>query len=545
MRSTRIIVLKQHTQQPQIGPDTVVTDTDEIKGWIKSKKIFQHLFHYSEASGFTYDLPTLIKPLGFALLLRIFTYGKCMIMDQGGKCQPITYRYFLRLLIDWVRDFFQQKSLLQKAQQEVAQLTVLNQHPYKGRLCLLHRPVYLRVDLVFGLQSGGSVGHIAGVLNHLDQFSGKPIFITTDYIPTVRNELERYQIGPDQRFKEFSELRPLAFNDTFYGQTLNYLQKIDISFIYQRYSVNNFAGLKLARTRRVPFILEYNGSEIWVRRHWGNRLSHEALAEKIELANLHGAQVVVVVSQVLKEELVARGIDAAKILVNPNGVDPERYSPQIDGNAVRERHQLAHKVVIGFIGTFGPWHGAELLADAYGRLLQQRPAYRESTRLLLIGDGVKLAEVKANLAKHEATGCAILTGLVPQAQGPRYLAACDILVSPHVPNPDGTPFFGSPTKLFEYMAMGKGIVASDLAQIGEILHHDQTAWLVKPGDAEGLAVGIWQLIEDVERRQRLGGAAREAVVAHYTWRAHTQRIIEALQQRMMATADAPVTLDTR
>ena len=57
---------------------------------------------------------------------------------------------------------------------------------------------------------------------------------------------------------------------------------------------------------------------------------------------------------------------------------------------------------------------------------------------------------------------AVLTGLVPQEDGPEHLAACDILASPHVPNADGTPFFGSPTKLFEYMAMGKGIVASNL-----------------------------------------------------------------------------------
>jgi glycosyltransferase involved in cell wall biosynthesis len=224
-------------------------------------------------------------------------------------------------------------------------------------------------------------------------------------------------------------------------------------------------------------------------------------------------------------------VNSDKILVNPNGVDPEIYSPEVDGSGILHKHNLKDKMVIGFIGTFGKWHGAEVLVKAYGLLLQKYPNYKNTTRLLMIGDGVSMAQVKEAIDKYNIGEQVTLTGIVPQEEGPAYLAACDLLASPHVPNPDGTPFFGSPTKLFEYMAMGKGIVASDLEQIGEVLEHDGTAWLVKPGDAESLMLGLKTLIDNPQMSKRLGEAAQREVVAKYTWKEHTRKIIEKLKER--------------
>jgi len=79
--------------------------------------------------------------------------------------------------------------------------------------------------------------------------------------------------------------------------------------------------------------------------------------------------------------------------------------------------------------------------------------------------------------------------------------------------------------------MGRPIVASDLEQIGQVLDHDETAWLVPPGDVIALVEGLRLLAGDPERRARLGAAAREAAVACHTWREHTRRIVEALEAR--------------
>jgi glycosyltransferase involved in cell wall biosynthesis len=236
----------------------------------------------------------------------------------------------------------------------------------------------------------------------------------------------------------------------------------------------------------------------------------------------------------MADELIARGVPADKILVNPNGVEPDRYSPDVDASSLRARLGLDGKTVIGFIGTFGPWHGAEVLARAFAELIGRYPAYRDSLRLLMIGDGVKMPEVRAALDTAGVSDLAVMTGIVPQAEGPVYLAAADILASPHVANSDGTPFFGSPTKLFEYMAMGKGIVASDLDQVGEILEHGRAAQMVRPGDVDSLVEGLRALIDDPARRAALGAEARRMAVERHSWREHTRKIVEALQARVPA-----------
>ncbi|MEW5899440.1 MAG: glycosyltransferase family 4 protein, partial [Bacillota bacterium] len=336
-----------------------------------------------------------------------------------------------------------------------------------------------------------------------------------------------YLVKPDGIIRDLPEIAELAYNRQLIKAGREILAKERPGLIYQRYSLNNYAGVYLAREFNIPFVLEYNGSFPWMARHWGRPLRFEKIAAGIELRVCRLSDLIVVVSAPMKEELVQRGVKEEKILVNPNGVDPERYSPLVDGGAVRRRYGLEGKTVVGFSGTFGQWHGADKLAGA-AALILSRPEGREDLRFLFIGDGPVLPAVK-KITSPFSRYC-IFTGMVPQEEGPRYLAACDILAAPHLPNPDGTPFFGSPTKLFEYMAMGRGIVASRLGQMGEILEQRGTALLVEPGNAAALADGILQLARDHGLRLMLGRNARQEVLEKYTWEKHTGRILAALER---------------
>ena len=264
----------------------------------------------------------------------------------------------------------------------------------------------------------------------------------------------------------------------------------------------------------------------------------EGLAGRVEDANLRRADLIVVVSNALRIELVARGVPAERVLVNPNGVDPARYHPGINGEHVRRRlglwqaghrlHRDVRPVARGRGAGAGGAAGDQAAARGPFPVCRRRE-WNDA------GAGDPRGGRRRGAGYPGGAGAA--------GGGPSYLAACDILASPHVPNPDGSRFFGSPTKLFEYMAMGKGIVASKLEQIGEILSHGKTAWLVTPGDPSELAEAILVLAQDAELRGAMGAAARAEAVERHTWEAHVERILRKMVELQLL--DSSVLASTR
>jgi glycosyltransferase involved in cell wall biosynthesis len=298
-------------------------------------------------------------------------------------------------------------------------------------------------------------------------------------------------------------------------------------FIYQRYALGSYAGLQLARALDVPLVLEFNGSEIWTERHWGSgRVPLANTLAALERRNLLDASLIVVVSRPLKDQLTEMGIDPARVLVNPNGVDVGELEQAraLTPSDWRSREKLPAAPTVGFVGTFGLWHGVKLLPELIERVAERRG----EVRWVLVGDGPLHAEVAADIERRGLSGCVWMTGVVPHPQAVRLLACCDVCVSPHVPNPDGTAFFGSPTKVFEYMGLGRAIVASDLDQIGEVLEDGRTGLLTTPGDVSAAANAVVRLLEEEELRARLGQAALREADEHYSWDAHVGRILQAL-----------------
>jgi glycosyltransferase involved in cell wall biosynthesis len=390
----------------------------------------------------------------------------------------------------------------------------------------VRRVTYMRAEPSLrwlGNQVGGAATHTAGVINGLSS-AGVEVSVFAPGRPQgVRDA--RCQEVPTRHILQIAHwLTLVGHSQDLVAAAL----AVPADVVYQRYALGSYAGLELARALGVPLVLEFNGSEIWAERNWGSgRLPLLKTLAALERRNLLDASLIVVVSKRLEEQLIDEGIEPERVLVNPNGVDVDALA---DARAHPPAHwrtqaKLAQAPTIGFVGTFGLWHGVKLLPEMIERVAEQR----DDARWVLIGDGPLRAEVIAEIDRRGLAGRVLLTGLVARSRAVELLACCDVCVSPHVDNPDGTPFFGSPTKLFEYMGLGRAIVASDLEQIGEVLEDGRTALLTAPGDVAAVAHAVVRLLDDDALRARLGEVALAEATATYSWNAHVRRILDVVE----------------
>jgi glycosyltransferase involved in cell wall biosynthesis len=425
---------------------------------------------------------------------------------------------------------------------------------------LAGKGVYVRTDYWAQLVSGGSYGHTCYVAKELAAVTRSfACLMASDFALLRELDLAQRVIRPP--FQTASETELLAA-DPFYHEALRReLQSSRPAYIYERLCLGNFAAARLSRELGIPYILEYNGSELSMRRSFGSGpYEHEDLFLEAEELAFKQATAITVISEHVRSDVINRGVDPAKVLTNPNGVDCQEYAPAppAQRREIRASLGISDEPVIGFIGTFGGWHGIDVLAAALPIICRLAP----SARFLLIGDGNLKPMVLDAIRGNSLEPRVIDAGRTEQRAGARLLKAADIYVSPHSSHMVDSPFFGSPTKLFEYMALGGGIVASDLEQLGIVMSpalrpadfangkpavRDQRGVLCKPGDVEDFVAGVMALLGNLDIAAQLGRNARAAALAHYSWTRHVARIWDHVaglsagsepvdQQRMKAGA---------
>ncbi len=193
--------------------------------------------------------------------------------------------------------------------------------------------LYLRTDITDQeMTAGGSVAHTVGVINGFREL-GYEVVCGSSCLGIV---LEKVGLKELVRLSNPSWLRFLRWKLNsflssffFFFQLKKMVKKYEVICIYQRYSLLNMTGVLLAWCYKKKLILEYNGSEAWIALNWIKKkyfITGTWLMNKIEWINLYYTDSIIVVSEVLKDELVGRGIRPDKILVNPNGVDPSVFN---------------------------------------------------------------------------------------------------------------------------------------------------------------------------------------------------------------------------
>jgi glycosyltransferase involved in cell wall biosynthesis len=280
------------------------------------------------------------------------------------------------------------------------------------------------------------------------------------------------------------------------------------------------ALLRIPRQLRPPVVYESHGYAPEVARALPELVATASVPSKRKLARLARREALVwrradgyvTITEGLASELRERLGPRADVAIVPDGVrlpSGERRTATLTGPESLP--------VVAYSGHLYAWKGVDILLEAIARL--------PGVRGLVIGGHERepdLARVQSMAARLGIAERVQFTGLVPPSQVAGLLQAATVLVLPNPASAISTRFT-SPLKLFEYMAAGRPIVATDLPALREVLRDGETAILVTPGDAGALADGIQRVVTDAPMAQRLAAAARVAV-DDYTWDRRAERL---------------------
>jgi len=331
-------------------------------------------------------------------------------------------------------------------------------------------------------------------------------------------ELERADKLTGVKTRVRHELRNVLYNLTLSETLRDKLKAWPVDLIYERYALFSCAGIRLARELGVPHILEVN-APLADEQEKMRGLEMKNLAHEMERRVFCETAAVVVVSRQLQNFVVSRGASPARVHVLPNAVDPQRFAAAKNKTVIRAQHGFDDKRVIGFVGSLKPWHGTETLLEAFGNLHAAAP----NTHLLIVGDGPGREELEQYTRHHGFAAAVTFTGNVPHDAIPDYIAAMDVTVAPYKPYEN---FYYSPIKIFEYMIMGKPVVAGKIGQVEEVISHNETGILFEPGNINELTAALLQLANDAPLCRRLGENARAWVQKERTWENNARQVME-------------------
>lgn len=313
--------------------------------------------------------------------------------------------------------------------------------------------------------------------------------------------------------KALYELLELAYSAVAYWRLAREAARFQPDFIYERYNLFMVAGVLIAKRYRLPLILEVN-SPLALERGQHGGLGLPGLARWVEGWVWRSADRVLPVTRVLAGYVEEYGVPAGRVAVIPNGVNEAHFAAAPPADAAKEALGLAGRLVLGFTGFVRDWHGVDKvirwMADS------RSPAHAQ---LLVVGDGPARGDLERLALELRIAERVTFTGVVPRGRLPRYVAAFDIALQPAV------VAYASPLKLFEYLALGKAILAPQTPNLGEVLEHGRNSLLFAAEQPGALEDALDRLCGDAGLRARLGQAARDTIhEGRYTWLGNAEKI---------------------
>jgi len=390
----------------------------------------------------------------------------------------------------------------------------------------------------------GGARRMLPLLKHVQQRGHQVIMV----IPTLKSSEHHevydgfpvYQLGPNNWGP--LKLLPYLPGSSLALKAFNKLRKlvsaydIDIIHVFNPTLIYGIPGWLAARLCHKPLVLEFSDLIINFGIDVGS-MNPKSLLTKFGLFaqnKLPFRADMVIATNFIGKMLESKGMPPERISIIPCGASATMFHPEIDAREIREKYNLGDSLVILYQGAVCKAFGIDTLLEAMSKVSHRNG----KAKLLIVGFHRSLGRVEFELdeeiiafkkktAQLGIEDKVIFTGPQPPEAIPSFIAASDICVNP-------APYTlthraGSPIKVFEYMAVGKPVVATQLESIEGVVIDGETGLVAKP-DAEDIAEKILWLIENPGIRDKIGKNAREKVVAEYEWEKLGDKLIDAYWQ---------------
>ncbi|HAY46446.1 MAG TPA: hypothetical protein DCY55_09200 [Gammaproteobacteria bacterium] len=310
-------------------------------------------------------------------------------------------------------------------------------------------------------------------------------------------------------YRDLIELPTAFLSEIYFRKATRFLEESNVDLVFTR----TFELPKYTVPRGIPTLVETHGPP-------DNSNQKNNLYRLLEQDALLG---LVTISEPLKDRYIKHGLPAEKIIVAPDGVDTGMFSQSLGQQEARSMLGLEkHQMYAVYVGHLYDDRGIqEILAAA---------AAYPSCNFLLVGGHPEHVEKWQSIVSERGLGNTKLLGFVNNSEVSKYLWSADILMMPYSQTCP-TAEWMSPLKLFEYMAAGRAILATNLNAIKEVLTDNVNAILVEPDNAQSFISGFEKLLNDPVLRNALATNAKKSVEG-FSWDQRVKNIIEYAQSRM-------------
>lgn len=365
---------------------------------------------------------------------------------------------------------------------------------------------------------------LTGPLHHLDAADGSDG--TLEGVRHLRTPLEEnWRAVPIRRRWPF--LRELSVVRLLRRRIGELLDQTPFDIVHAHSpALCGLAAHRAAHSRGVPFVYEirafWEDAAVDQKKTRQGGLRYE-LSRSAEDHVVHRADAVVGIAKHIIDKLQERGVPQEQLFHVPNGVTADLFPPRPRDEALAAKLGLNGALVFGFAGSLYRYEGIAWLVNALAALRRRGLV----AKLLVVGDGEDMAEVRRAIADTVSEGHVILAGRVPHDDVQQYYSVIDVPVYPRFSIP--LTELTTPLKPLEAMAQAKPVLASNVGGIRELIDHERTGLLFRPGDVDDFCRQADRLIADENFRRELGQRARQEILRAKDWAILAGRYVDVYE----------------